>query len=495
MRDRKILYALSSAQPQVSVTSNRRFWLFSSFLAIMIQLTGCSIFEPKEPNSEKAKNVILFIGDGMGVSTVTAARIFDGQSKGMEGEEHLLSFETFPNLALVKTYNTNQQVPDSAGTATAMVTGQKTRAGVINIGPEVLRGDCEASKAHELKSIGRFVKERGKALGVVTTTTITHATPATIYSVSPERNWESDQYMPAQAIADGCVDIAQQLLALDSDNGPDITLGGGRSMFFGEEDGGVRITGGQMRDWLARNPARSYIQKKSELLEIAGKDQVIGLFSPSHMTFVAERGEQTLEPTLREMTKAAITYLEDQGDGYFLMVEGGRIDHAHHQNRAGFAMLETQEFSRAIEVAIRETDPSNTLILVTADHSHVMTMAGYPTKGNDILGHVIGNDLRGVANDSPDLDLNGTPYTTLGYANGPGAVSVLPRPNPEAGVSATIQALIPTGYVFEGQGFANETHAGEDVALYGTGPGSEMVRGVMEQNKVFDVIISAFGWD
>ena len=86
-----------------------------------------------------ARNVILFIGDGMGVSTVTAARIFDGQSLGLRGEEHTLIFETFPHVALVKTYNTNQQVPDSAGTATAMMTGMKTRAGVINIGPDAQR--------------------------------------------------------------------------------------------------------------------------------------------------------------------------------------------------------------------------------------------------------------------------------------------------------------------------------------------------------------------
>ena len=95
------------------------------------------------PNLSTARNVILFIGDGMGVTTVTAARIFDGQSKGMSGEENVLPFETFPNVALIKTYTANQMVADSAGSASAMNTGVKTRAGVIGIGPQAYRGRCE----------------------------------------------------------------------------------------------------------------------------------------------------------------------------------------------------------------------------------------------------------------------------------------------------------------------------------------------------------------
>ena len=114
-------------------------------LSCVAIIVGC--VEPTDsppassPAANVARNVILFIGDGMGVSTVTAARIFDGQSLGLSGEEHSLIFETFPHVALVKTYNTNQQVPDSAGTVTAIMSGMKTRAGVIDIGPESHRCD------------------------------------------------------------------------------------------------------------------------------------------------------------------------------------------------------------------------------------------------------------------------------------------------------------------------------------------------------------------
>ncbi len=100
----------------------------------------------------RAKNVILFVGDGMGIFTVTAARILEGQLRGENGEENLLEFETLPNVALSKTYNTNQQVPDSAGTMTARMTGEKTKAGVISVDQTVTRGDCASASAdgHEL---------------------------------------------------------------------------------------------------------------------------------------------------------------------------------------------------------------------------------------------------------------------------------------------------------------------------------------------------------
>ena len=141
---------------------------------------------------QRARNVILFVGDGMGVSTVTAARILDGQLRGEPGEENLLSFERLPYLALAKTYNTNAQVPDSAGTMTAMMSGVKNKAGMINISSEGLRADCASSKGNELNTFLDLMEITGRSTGVVSTARITHATPAATYSRVPERNWESD---------------------------------------------------------------------------------------------------------------------------------------------------------------------------------------------------------------------------------------------------------------------------------------------------------------
>ena len=94
----------------------------------------------------RAKNVILFVGDGMSLTTVAAARILEGQRRGAPGEENRLAWEHFPHTALSRTYNTDAQTPDSAGTMSAMATGIKTRSGVLSIAPEAERGDCAAAR-------------------------------------------------------------------------------------------------------------------------------------------------------------------------------------------------------------------------------------------------------------------------------------------------------------------------------------------------------------
>ncbi|MEE4163029.1 MAG: alkaline phosphatase, partial [Woeseiaceae bacterium] len=183
-----------------------------TLVALLLLSTGCATTPEQPAAPERARNVILFIGDGMGVSTVTAARIYDGQSRGETGEENTLSFERFPNVALVKTYNSNQQVPDSAGTATAMNTGVKTRAGVIGVGPAAFRRDCASARGAELATIADAAVAHGKDYGIVTTTRITHATPATVYAHLPERDWESDAYLTEAQLEAGCVDIARQFV-------------------------------------------------------------------------------------------------------------------------------------------------------------------------------------------------------------------------------------------------------------------------------------------
>ncbi|MEM9623430.1 MAG: alkaline phosphatase, partial [Pseudomonadota bacterium] len=173
-----------------------------------------------------SQNVILFVGDGMGISTVTAARIFAGQQQGATGEEHSLSFERFANVALIKTYNTDAQVPDSAGTITAILSGQKTRMGVLGVNSNVPRGNCSAALQNELPSVLELAEESGRATGVVTTTRITHATPAGTYAHTADRNWEDNAALPDTAQAAGCKDIARQLIEFAHGDGIDVLLGG-----------------------------------------------------------------------------------------------------------------------------------------------------------------------------------------------------------------------------------------------------------------------------
>ena len=166
------------------------------------------------------------------------------------------------------------------------------------------------------------------------------------------------------------------------------------------------------------------------------------------------------------------------------LCQGGRIG-----GNARRALLETIEFARAVQHAVDHTDPKDTLIIVTADHSHVFTIAGYPHRGNDILGLVKqvpdqdGEPLR------PALDTNALPYTTLGYQNGPGYRGAAGRPNllsiDTTDLDFRQEAAVP---------LRSETHAGEDVAVYAQGPGSHRVRGSMEQNWIYHVMRAAFGY-
>ncbi|MFQ5417519.1 MAG: alkaline phosphatase [Myxococcota bacterium] len=472
----------------------------------------------------RAKNVIVFLGDGMGVTTVTAARIFEGQREGAPGEEHLLSFERFPHLALIKTYNTNQQVPDSAGTMTAIVTGTKTRAGVLSVDRRVARGDYAAAAKHPLETIVEQAEARGLSTGIVTTTTLTHATPAALFAHSPEREWQSDDRLSRGARDAGFPDIARQFVEFDSGDGIDVALGGGFQHFLpttapdasAPERRGTRADGRDLTaEWLAGREKAAVVWNRTQLREAkpGEVDQILGLFGASYLDFELDRRENGgAQPSLSEMTAAAIAFLERDPDGYFLMVEAGRIDHAHHAGNAHRALTDTIEISDAVRVAAKATDADDTLIIVTADHSHVLTMAGYPTRGNDILGKVVGNDERGEPDGSYSKDANGRPYTTLGYQNGPGADSAVLAPDRRLTHGALTslgkrsadgqrpdlrdvntadpdflqQAAIP---------MSSETHSGEDVAAYARGPGSNLFTGVREQHYIYHAMVEALGWN
>jgi alkaline phosphatase len=447
----------------------------------------------------EAKNVILFIGDGMGVSTVTAARILEGQLRGETGEENSLSFEQFPHIALAKTYNTNQQTPDSAGTMTAMVSGIKTKAGVIGVDQSVLRRDCASASNSAVITAMELAEVAGMSTGLVSTARITHATPAATYAKSPERNWEDDHDLSDEAVANGCKDIARQLVEFPFGDGIDVAMGGGRRSFWprgvadpedanatGERDDGRNLT----EEWTQHASNNQFVWNKQQFgaIDPAASGQVLGLFERSHLEFEADREQDAGgEPSLSEMTEKSIDLLSRNERGYFLMVESGRIDHAHHGTNAYRALTDAIEFSNAVRAAVEKVDLSETLIIVTADHSHVFTLAGYPTRGNDILGKVMHNDSNGLPSGEYSTDAGGMPYTTVGYTNGPGyAFTEAGRPDltnvDTAGKNYLQETLVPLG---------SETHAAEDVAIYATGPGAQAIRGTLEQNVIFHVIAQA----
>lgn len=444
----------------------------------------------QSPRPNKAKNVILFVGDGMGISTVSAARIFEGQLNGRTGEENRLSFERLPYAALSKTYSVDGQTPDSAPTATAMVAGIKTNQGVIGVTQHARHNDCASANGQAVASILEIAEALGLATGVVSTARITHATPAAAYAHTPNRDWESDAQLSAEAKANGCKDIARQLIEFPYGDGLEVALGGGRSYFLPNtladpEDPGAfgnRRDGRNLPQEWASRPGAAYVWNRAQFNAIDPRStrKLLGLFERSHMEYEYDRPNDTgKEPSLAAMTRKAIEILQanDNGKGYFLMVEGGRVDHAHHAGNASRALSDTVALSDAVRAARNLTSEEDTLIVVTADHSHVFTIAGYPDRGNDILGKVVTEGQLALADD-------GKPYTTLGYANGPGYRGPGERPDltlvDTAHPDFLQEAAIPIA--------ASETHAAEDVGIYASGPGAHAFQGVVEQNVIFHVM-------
>src|SRR5215203_2197060 len=198
----------------------------------------------------RAKNVILFIGDGMGVSTLTASRILEGQLRGESGEENRLSFEDFPYSALSKTYSANQQTSDSAPTMTAIISGVKTDEGVLSVNQNIVRGDYKTVKGNETETLLEMAEEAGKSTGIVSTARVTHATPGACYAHTADRDWESDYdilrlsndaaklnkpenaKLYKEAYDAKFPDIARQLVEFNYGDGLEVALGGGRSKFL-----------------------------------------------------------------------------------------------------------------------------------------------------------------------------------------------------------------------------------------------------------------------
>jgi alkaline phosphatase len=465
------------------------------------------------PNTGHARNVILFVGDGMGVATVTAARILEGQMAGRDGERNQLAFEKLPYLALSKTYSANQQTSDSAPTMTAMVAGVKTNDGVLGVSQQVARGETNDAliQQYRVESLLQSAERHGLATGIVSTARITHATPAAAYAHTSNRNWENNSQVPAGATVK---DIAAQLI----DNfgpgaigdGVEVVLGGGRREFLPTTVTNAEGTTGRRTD--GRNLAAEFVSKfngtfvqtKAEFdaFKPHSGRRLLGLFEDSHMEYDHDRpGDSGGEPSLAEMTAKAIQVLKRNPKGFFLVIEAGRIDHAHHLGNAYRALTDTIAMSDAVKIAMKMTNSEDTLIVVTADHSHTLSIAGYPKRGNAILGKVVN-----PGREAPDYALatDGTPYTTLSYANGLGfrenspieaaytdglGAQVGRRVN-LAGVDTTNpnfhqEALVP---------LSAETHAGEDVAIYAGGPQAHLFHGVREQNYIYHVMRKAFGF-
>ncbi|QNA90433.1 alkaline phosphatase [Massilia sp. Dwa41.01b] len=441
----------------------------------------------------QAKNILFFLGDGMGINTLTAARIY---AAGEDGE---LTIDTLPESAFVKTFSNDAQVTDSAASMSAYMTGVKQNNGVISMSTDTrslspttengrLVNRCDNGRA--VPTLAELAKARGMAAGVVTTTSVTDATPAATYAHACHRKLEQD-------IAAALVPGGAGYNAAPGANGLDLVFGGGAQQFLPTDAGGKRADG---RNLLAELQGKGWrvATSSAQLNALAPAAQpAIGLFAQNHFAYEAAR-DPARQPALAEMTSKAIDILSKNPNGFFLMVEGGLIDHALHATLAKRALQETASYNAALKVAIdrmQAIDPGlkNTLIVATADHDHTLLINGYsPRTGKTTPGNP---GVLGLVRSLPDgkvrLDKDGAPFTILGFGTGEHRVAgsrkdVKLTDEIAAGDDYHQEAVVRTRA-------GSETHGGADVYLGAIGANAELFRGTIDNTRVFSLIKTAAG--
>lgn len=314
--------------------------LLVSALAVLAVTLGWGL-EVKAAEAPRVKGIILMIGDGMGINQVRSADIYSRQVLGKP-----LSIGSIGNRCTTTTFSADSEVTDSSAAATAIYTGYKINNRSMNFLPD----------GRKLSTIGHAAKKSGLSVGVVSTTRLTHATPAAVYGRAASRNDEN-------LIADQLVDFS-----------PEVAMAGGLAHFIPQSQEGSKRTDG--KDLIEAMVAGGYtfIKSADELKTVdpAKTDKLLGVFAMSHLDYDLDRqnsAEPSKQPTLADMTTAAISILERNPKGFFIMIEGGRIDHACHAHDIKSSIYDVIAFDDAVKAALeyQKTHP-DVLVIVTADH-------------------------------------------------------------------------------------------------------------------------------
>jgi len=333
-----------------------------------------------------AKNIIIMIPDGMGLADVTAARTFKNGPNGAP-----LSFETLKHIGYQRSHSADSLVTDSAASASAWACGEKFANNEI-----CYHGDGRPVRP----SILELAKKAGKATGLVVTDGITEATPAAFGAHVPTRDCRQE--------------IGRQYLET---TGVDVLLGGGRKEFSTETPDPCGTKG----DLLLSAGKKGYelITDREELKKAVagGSRKLLGLFQARGMTPEVERPAGSLEPRLPEMTAAALTVLEKDRDGFFLLVEGSLVDKANHRNNYTMQLGEVLAFDETVAVVRdwimadrKRTD--ETLLIVVADHE---------TGGFAITGPAASLPGPGAALETAWTGKGHSAVDTMVWSEGPGS--------------------------------------------------------------------------
>ena len=505
-------------------TMNQTPRLTPAALVLALAATG---FGGAAQAAGEAKNVIFFLGDGMGPVTVTAARIYKGEKELAaapgslaSSERARLAMQSLPYAARLKTYSRDGQTTDSAPSMAAYMTGVKMNNEVISMsaettayapdGSQYIKGEdttCSPGNGTPAETLLELSKAKGRSVGAVSTTRVGHATPATTYAHICNRNAYNSI---AEQSVPGHANYNPKLL-----DGVDVLLGGGQRNYLpkslnpsSKRSDDVNLVA------MMQTKGYTYVSSGSELaaVDAAQTGKLLGLFAQSEMAYELDRVNQKLDqPSLSTMATKALDVLSRNDKGFFLMVEGGRIDHALPGTNAKRALEDTLAFDRAIETVMaymEQKDPGlkNTLIVVTTDHDHAIAFNGYTKIGNPILGKAVDYQTGNLAKAA-----DGKPYTTLVFGNGgrPGT-SAASQVNDEdrgkpwiapargtdredlSGVDTTQDNFLQEINVNLGAP-GSETHGGGDVMLFAGGAGARIFKGTMDNTKVFGKVREAAG--
>ena len=464
----------------------------------------------KETAKKKAKNVMLFIGDGMSMQAKELGRIL---SKGLsEGKfNDVLAMEKLPNMALITTSGYDSIVTDSANSMSAYMTGNKSVVNAMGVYENKTKDPLDDPKVETVAEI--LSRSKKMSYGMVSTAAVTDATPAAV--VSHTRRRAEQPYIAAEF--------------LHRNNPPQVVLGGGAQFFLPLGTPGSKRKDNRNLIQEFKDAGYQFAGTKTELNNLNGKDPILGLFTMSHMNVYMDReflpkNQKVLkgfmdQPGLLDMTKKAVSVLEKNPNGFFLMSEGGSIDKQLHTMDWQRATYDTIEFDKTIEWAEQYAREHNddTLIIVVADHAHGVSISGTYKEENGKTGREavrVYADAKWPTFQDADKDGfpdNPDPDTTLAvqYANAPDHYENY-RFQPTPTVPATVDAkgkvtanpkrapqgarLVP-GDIPTTTGETQECHSADDVVLMAGGPGSEYLHGVMDNTEVFFAILRALGVD
>ena len=426
----------------------------------------------------QAKNIILMIGDGMGPAHIHITWLYATRQLG----KNLVMTEVMDNgrTAYMVNDTADSTVTESAAAATQMATGVKVLAKSIGVGPD----------GKILKTILDLAKEKGKATGLVTTSRITDATPAAFVAHVEHRSDE--------------MRIADQLVKSDVN----ILFGGGKEFFVPESEKGKRKDGRNLLNEAKQN--RYAIAETAEEMKKAQGDKVLGLFNIGYINFEIDR-EGSLEPSLAEMTVKAIQVLSQKEQGFFLMVEGGRIDHAAHYYDIGSVISDTLAFDEAVKVAydFQKGNP-DTLLIITADHEtgglvvlpYTPTSKEYEGVNLEAISKIKGSFYKR----NKELGENPSPERIKEVMKRYYGVEIteeqvkIIQENPlkqldprhftkygDAGIASVLR-------LYHRIGWATDSHTATPLFLWGIGPGSERIKGWRHNTELYSIMKEAYGF-